>query len=95
MTYDEDSHAAPIDELKAYLTLTQVKLKEENDMLRWWQDHEGEFPDVAVMARQCLGCPATSAAVERLFPKVGIAFSKKAKSSQASTLAAKMFAQNL
>ena len=60
-------------------------------MLRWWQDHEGEFPNVAVMARQYLGCPATSAAVERLFSKVGIAFSKKAKSSQASILAAKMY----
>ena len=92
---DEDSPAAPMDELKAYLALPQVKIMTEQDMLQWWQENEGEYPNLAVMARQYLGCPATSAAVERLFSKVGIAFSKKAKSSQASTLAAKMFTHNL
>ena len=30
-----------------------------------------------VMARQYLGCPASSASVQRLFSKVGIAFSAK------------------
>ena len=44
-------------------------------MRNWWKDHQGEFPNVAVMARQYLGCPASSAAVERLFSQVGIAFS--------------------
>ena len=38
------------------------------------------------MARQYLGCPASSATVERLFSLVGIAFSDKRKSSSASTL---------
>ena len=84
-----------LDELKAYLELPQVKMKTEQEMLDWWQEHEDEFPNVAVMARQYLGCPATSAAVERLFSKVGICFSKKAKSSKANTLASKMFAHNL
>ena len=54
------------------------------------------FPNVAVMARQYLGCPATSATVERLFSKVGVAFSAKRKSSDAGTLEAIAFAeQNL
>ena len=44
------------------------------------------------MARQYLGCPATSATVERLFSKVGVAFSAKRKSSEAATLEALMFA---
>jgi len=39
------------------------------------------------MARQYLGCPATSASVERLFSIVGINFSKKRKSSESATLA--------
>eukprot|EP00966_Prymnesium_polylepis_P149987 3464947-Prymnesium_polylepis.1 len=43
------------------------------------------------MARQYLGCPASSAAVERLFSQVGIAFSDKRKSSEADTLEDIMF----
>ena len=39
------------------------------------------------MARQYLGCPATSATVERLFSAVGLAFSNRRKSSSADTLA--------
>ena len=45
------------------------------------------FPNLEVMARQYLGCPATSATVERLFSKVGVAFSKRRKRSEAKTLA--------
>ena len=45
-----------------------------------------------MMARQYFGCPATSASVERLFSKVGVAFSAKRKSSEAETLANIMFA---
>ena len=45
------------------------------------------------MARQYLGCPATSATVERLFSKVGIAFSAKRKSAEAATLEDIVFAQ--
>ena len=43
------------------------------------------------MARQYLGCPASSATVERLFSVVGIAFSDKRKSAKASTLEATTF----
>jgi len=39
------------------------------------------------MARQYLGCPATSATVERLFSQVGISFSPKRQSAQAATVA--------
>ena len=45
------------------------------------------------MARQYLGCPASSATVERLFSKVGIAFDKKRKRSQPHTIQNRMFAQ--
>jgi hypothetical protein len=30
----------------------------------WWQEHSKQFPNVPVMARQYLGCSATSATVE-------------------------------
>ena len=39
------------------------------------------------------GCPASSAAVERLFSQVGIAFSAKRKRGKADTLADIMFAR--
>ena len=57
----------------------------------WWQEHRSEFPNLEVMARQYLGCPATSATVERLFSKVGLDFSDKKKSSSAETLADRAF----
>ena len=80
-------------ELAAYLALPQIKFKTECDAMEWWQEHSKEFPNVAVMARQYLGCPATSAKVERLFSQVGIAFSKKRKSGEAATIGDIMFAR--
>ena len=44
------------------------------------------------MARQYLGCPATSATVEWLFSAVGITFSAKRRRSSADTLADIAFA---
>ena len=58
-----------------------------------WKTHKEEFPNVEAMARQYLGCPASSATVERLFSKVGISFSDKRKSSEAGTLESITFAQ--
>jgi len=43
------------------------------------------------MARQYLGCPASSATVERLFSQVGIAFSAKRKNADAETLSDILF----
>ena len=43
------------------------------------------------MARQYLGCPASSATVERLFSQVGIAFSDLRKNSKAELLSDILF----
>ena len=48
---------------------------------------------MAVMARQYLGCPASSAAVERLFSQVGIAYGDKRKRAGADTLESIMFSK--
>ena len=40
--------------------------------LQWWKVNESRFPRVALMARQYLGVPATSASPERLFSSVGL-----------------------
>jgi hypothetical protein len=47
----------------------------ETDLLAWWQANEKRWPKVALMAKQYLGCPATSAGVERLFSSAGRTFS--------------------
>ena len=46
-----------------------------------------KFPNLSVIARQYLGCPASSATVERLFSQVGIAFSDRRKNASAETIA--------
>ena len=68
-------------DLEKYLLIAQEPMN--TDVLAWWKlrDHnkpadpsthrpEG-LPHLARMARQWLGCPATSAGVERLFSKAG------------------------
>ena len=75
------------DELAAYLALPQIDYKTEWDALDWWKENATKFPNLSVMARQYLGCPASSATVERLFSQVGIAFSDRRKSATAATIA--------
>jgi len=53
----------------------------------WWEKNAKKFPNLSVMARQYLGCPATSATVERLFSQVGISFSPKRQRAQVATVA--------
>ena len=90
---EDDVEEVPRDELEAYLELAQVKCETEQGALNWWRDHTKEFPNLAVMARQYLGCPASSAAVERLFSQVGIAFSAKRRRAETDTLVDQMFAR--
>ena len=60
--------------------------------INWWANHVKDFPNLARMARQYLGVPATSATVERLFSVVGFAFADRRKSQSAETLANLAFA---
>ena len=89
---EEDETVEIEDELKAYLELPQLKCKTEQEAIDWWVEKTKRFPNLSAMARQYLGCPATSATVERLFSRVGIAFSAKRKSSDPATVADLMFA---
>ena len=56
-------------------------------------NHVKDLPNLARMARQYLGVPATSATVERLFSVVGFAFADRRKSQSAETLANLAFAK--
>ena len=81
------------DELAEYLALPQIQNTCEWSGFKWWAANKKRFPNLARMARQYLGCPASSATVERLFSVVGIAFSDLRKSAKSSTLESIAFAK--
>eukprot|EP00656_Telonema_subtile_P020365 TRINITY_DN2148_c0_g1_i2.p1 TRINITY_DN2148_c0_g1~~TRINITY_DN2148_c0_g1_i2.p1 ORF type:complete len:402 (+),score=71.80 TRINITY_DN2148_c0_g1_i2:151-1356(+) len=85
---DEDE-----DEWDKYVRLPQISINE--DVLTWWKEHESEFPHVAKMAQQVLGCPACSSGVERLFSKAGRNHSKLQGSLKGSSMRDIMFAYNV
>ena len=66
----------------------------EDNVLRWWQEHEGRFPRMARMARQYLAVPASSASVERLFSSVGLVKSDLREKLLDSTTIDIMFAKH-
>jgi len=85
--FPKDEDVPHHDELAAYLSLPQVDWVSDWVALAWWEKNAKKFPDLSVMARQYLGCPATSATVERLFSQVGISFSPNRQRAQAATVA--------
>ena len=58
------------------------------DGIKWWANQSvKDSPNLARMARQYFGVPATSATVDRLFSVVGFAFADRRKRASAETLA--------
>jgi hypothetical protein len=82
---DSQSEVADVqDELKIYFSLPDASL--DTDPLKWWPRHEEMLPCLSRMARQFLGVPASSAAVERLFSGVGQDFAKQRQAMSEETL---------
>ena len=82
---DEPQPESPIvDELQLYFSLPDASL--DTDPLEWWPKHEKLLPSLSRMARQFLGVPASSAAVERLFSGVGQDFCKQRQAMSEETL---------
>ena len=67
----EPASPAPVkSEAERYLDMEPLPMR--TDILVWWATvGEREYPRLSVMARQYLGCPATSASAERLFSIAG------------------------
>ena len=82
----DDEEAPHKDELAAYLALEQIENEGEFTPLKWWKENAHRFPNLEVMAREYLGCPSTSATVERLFSAVGLAYADKRQKGEAGTL---------
>jgi hypothetical protein len=58
-----------LSEAENYLQIPPVQA--DIDLLQWWAEHEEVLPHLSRMARQFLGCPATSASAERVFSLAG------------------------
>jgi len=70
----EEEDEPPLEnEARRYLSLPDASMN--TDILDWWARHQTTFPNLSVMAQQCLGAPATSASAERLFSIAGRVFS--------------------
>ena len=78
------------DELNDYLALLAADM--HTTVITWWREHRDTFRNLNKIARQYLGCPATSTGVECLLSAVGLTFSDLAKAMDEETLAARLMA---
>ena len=79
-------------ELDRYLALPVAA--KGTDALAWWKAHERVFPNLSKMARQFLGSPASTAAIERLFSHCSNMHSDLRKQLKDDTFTDAMFARN-
>ena len=63
---EEEEEVVVVDELETYLALPQIKYTTERDATDWWKEHAKKFPNVTVMARQYLGCPASGSGSQKV-----------------------------
>lgn len=64
----------PQTEVDKYLALPQLPLQrngKDTNPLDWWKMHAPQLPNLAMMARQFLAMPASSAGPERVFSAAG------------------------
>jgi len=80
------AQSSPKDQLDLYLALPQESNEDGFDVMAWWNLHASRFPDVYRMARQFLGCPATTAGVERAFSAAGRMHDDLRKNTDEGTL---------
>ena len=73
-------------------TTVNVDFQSEAALLDFWRMHEKRFPNLARMARQFLGCPASSASVERIFSVAGQFFDDLRRKMGADVLEELMWA---
>ena len=74
------------DQLDKYLALPQELNDESFSVMAWWNSKSVEYPDLYRMARQFLGCPATTGGVERTFSGAGRMHDDLRKNTEEDTL---------
>ena len=83
----------PIDELEEYLSFSTANLTKKSDPLLWWKQHAYRFPTVALMARNYLGCPASTGGLERMFSSAGKDHDSLKKNTKETTLETRLMAK--
>lgn len=69
----------------------QKNVPRETDVLLWWKMHASEFPVLAILARQYLAIPASSAASERLFSRLKLVATTARQNMSPETLCMLLF----
>ena len=90
-----DDPAVEVDELEMYLARPQLTVTENFNVLKWWRAHTGVYPHLVKMVRNVLGCPLSSAGVERLFSDAGRMYSDEQQQMRAELMKAVLFAATL
>jgi hypothetical protein len=84
--------AVHVDELEQYLSYSTANLKKVDPLL-WWKENEYRFPTVALMARNYLGCPASTGGLERMFSSAGSCHDALKKNTKETTLETRLMAK--
>jgi hypothetical protein len=85
--------SAPIlHEVRAYMAAPVESI--DTDLLNWWAKvGRNKYPNLAKLARQYLGCPASSASAERIFSLAGRVFGDHNQSMNPLSLEERMWAK--
>ena len=84
VTVEEVVKEVEIDEFKLYVSMPSAPLA--LNPLEWWKGNAGKLPNLARMARQFLGAPASTGGVERAFNNCGQMHSDLRKNTSEGTL---------
>ena len=68
------------------------RISADDDPLEWWKANQTRLPTLFPMAKSFLGCPATTAELERVFSKAGKLHDDQRKSVLDVTLEQQLFA---
>ena len=68
------------------------RISADDDPLEWWKENQTRFPTLFPMAKSFLGCPATTAELERVFSKAGKLHDDQRKRTLDVTLEQQLFA---
>ena len=73
---DEPTESNVVKEIKAYHKQKRIRGSNE-DALKWWNQHSGDFPNLVKIVRTYLCCPPSSIPSEQLFSSAGLIYDEK------------------
>lgn len=83
--YDSSDNENSLDEIDQYLAC-KVSKDTNLDILKWWKDHEKEYPKLSILCAFYLSIPASSASSEREFSAAGLTINEQRTNLNPETL---------